>query len=211
VRIECFDGKVEHYEGESGVERLVTIALPDGIVVHYSGEKGHERLESKVWPDGHKQVYDAYGSLAKTECVDGTEQFFVGAKDAERFCMAKRAWPTKGSDGQCLDFYEGEKGAECLTRKECKYGASPLEVWYYRGEQGNERLYLKACADGSKKYYDGEKDHERRVCKECANGDVWHYKGAKGDETLVGIAYVDGGYASYEGTQGDEHTLTRIK
>jgi hypothetical protein len=65
VRVACTDGKVQHFEGEKGAERLVREVLPDGCVKHYEGEKGAERLVREVLPDG---------------CV----KHYEGEKDAER-------------------------------------------------------------------------------------------------------------------------------
>ena len=91
-RREWPDGAVEHYEGERGVERLVSIVYPDGHIEDYEGEKDAERKVCVEWPDGPLEHYE-------------------GERGAER--LVRMEWP----DGQ-VDHYEGERDAEQTVRVE---------------------------------------------------------------------------------------------
>ena len=94
------------------------------------------------------------------------------------------------ADGGEVQFYEGEKGAERMVRRELASGA----VLFFKGERGAERLIRvrEGCAIGEVRLYEGEKGAERKVRVELACGTVQLYELASGEVRL------------YEGEKGGE-------
>ena len=127
VRNEEPDGRVGHYEGESGAERLVRVETPDGGADHYEGEGGAERLV-RAWNPAPavrgERGRRGPGEMVHCEGEQGAERYvrveqscsnrvlhFEGEAGAER--RVRHEWPDGG-----VDHYEGEGGAEVLVRHE---------------------------------------------------------------------------------------------
>ena len=119
VRVVRSDGAVDHYEGQSGLERCVRMESPGGDEVHfYEGEKDAERL-------------------VRVEFANGAVSYFEGETGAERMV---RTWLLDDA----VSYYEGEKNAERRVRREYPSG----RVEFFEGEHGAERVVHIEHPDG---------------------------------------------------------------
>ena len=99
------NGKVLHFEGEAGVERVVLCVSPNGRVVHYEGEGGAERMVRFVWPDGEVVHYEGEAGVERKVRVvspNGQVQHFEGARGTERPTAAPPAAAPPSSEAQQL-------------------------------------------------------------------------------------------------------------
>jgi hypothetical protein len=75
-------------------------------------------------------------------------------------------------------------------------------VFYYEGDQGQERRVRTEDTGGYIEYYEGDQGQERLVQKEDANGNTYYYEGDKGQERRVRIKYANGHIEYFERDQG---------
>lgn len=99
VRVELSDGRVRHFEGDSGEERHVKTTHKCGSVQHYAGERGKERLVTQ-------------------SSSDGTVRHYVGER------LKERLWRKDASDG-LINLYRGPRFREYLKTAISIHGTTP--------------------------------------------------------------------------------------
>ena len=142
VRNEEPDGRVAHFEGERGAERVVRVdGLPGGEVRHYEGERGAELLV-RAWKYPPATLR---GNLSE----------------------GRAWWSQRRGPGEMVH-YEGEQGAERCVRVERLSGNNA--VFHFEGKAGVERLVRHEWPCGGVSYFEGGRDAEVLVRRELPMG-----------------------------------------
>ena len=83
-------GKVQHYEGEQGAERMVRMELPDGTVLHYEGERGaEERVVQAGASEDKAAVEKRYKAMRVAELKSECERLGLATTGVKAALVAR--------------------------------------------------------------------------------------------------------------------------
>ena len=229
VRIQYPLGKLAHFDGPHGAERLVSASYPSEPrrgVQHFAGERGKEVLVRQEWPSGREMLF--HGAKGQERVVrqvwrnhpDKPVRFFVGETGKERF--VRDEWPDgrvtffEGARGQerpvhskdtntgIISFYEG---ANLAIARVVRVAFPSGEVQWFEGGKGEERLVRALTPSNDTHTFEGPKDHERLVRIRSANGTETHYEGEKGAEAERRWVFPSGNVTYLLGPPGQERKV----
>lgn len=214
------DGRVYHYEGAKGQERLVK-RTHIGFVTRYAGAKGQESRVHMVTSGGNAIDFKGPKGNEYVVCMtwrdDGVAKHY-DMINGEHIHL-RDVYP----DGAVLYYrsVKGQKGKKFHVTKSHKV-LPDNRVIRYEGDvpfhERKVRIEVPPEATDSPKvlfpygfveHYEGERFHERLVCREIPRdeGTDWmYYEGPKGNEKAVRVKKPNGNISYYD--DNGEHDYT---
>ena len=207
------DGRIEHFKGLPGDERMFKVVYPGNLIFYYTGGRGRERLILKTQParfgsgliERHYEGEKDEEHLVHVHYPNGIDDYFEGEEGDERLVRSTRKDSTPLGMRVITTFYEGDANEEYVVAQEtADTEKNVLLTNFYRGKMNHETLVRSKDASGTVTHFEGEQGDERKVRTVDADGIITHFKGKKNKERKVRTVSPDGTEQHFEGSQGNE-------